>query len=252
VAENYEEYAFGRLRVWGRGANADKFSTVVYGIADLAKDGAFEANLVGLVKHCPTDAVEEHGRARMLEKLSDSFESLQAFRNRCIEAWDFWAGVTTTEGLEDCLILHGENQYNRLEVVDISNDGWLNGYVNGSWGEDDNADNWARVNVIIPQPHPWTIPVVGTGSICGPDTMCGLTMTSNELSNIRRTFRKHRPAHIAGIGIDVLLDSTTASDYLNDHGVTTDIVRLPLLGLACGYGAHGAQCGVAICGQVFT
>lgn len=252
MAETYEDYGFRRLRRWARGKWADLWHGTIFGFFDLIKDAAFEATKAGLVLYAPTDAVERHGRSRMLVKLSDSFESIEAFRQRVKKAWDFWPTVTGTSGLRACLVLHGEDRYIGLEVLDIANDDWLGGFVNGAWGEDENYDNWSRATIVIPQPHPWGIPVVGTGTTCSPGTMCGITMTGNELSTIRRAFRDHRPAHIVGIDIDVLMGSTAVGDYLADHGVTNSVVRLPLHIMMAGYSDHNAQCGVAVCGQEFT
>ena len=126
MAESYEDFGFRRLRVWARNSSigewADKFTGVIFGVMDLAKDAAFEANKVGLIEHCPTDAVEPHGRARMLEKLSDANESLEAYRDRVQAAWDFWPGVTTTPGLRSALVLYGEDHYIGLEVLNLAND----------------------------------------------------------------------------------------------------------------------------------
>jgi hypothetical protein len=265
VGDYYEsntiKNVIGRLR-WLRDVWHDKLWTVLFGGLDPVIDGGKvgeKCAFVSVAGHpedeCPDDAVPYHGRARLMHQTP--WESLGAYRLRIKDAWSSWGNmgpktVTVdgeTYGLRDT-IRHYTNLPD-LEIYDLANDNWLGGA--GS-GEDGTGTNWSRVAIVIPQPHDWEVPVVGPGLVVGPETLVGIDMTASELSNIRRSFRDHRPAHVIGIDIYVVFDATTPAALLADRSLTTEYVRIPLGPMPLvGYVNHGMVVGQGcIVGHEFT
>lgn len=210
---------------------------MIDGLIDNAKD----ANKAGLVESCGPQALPYHGDARMIER--GPGETDEAWRLRLIDAWDHWGTSGTKAGLQDILRFYVDEV--GLYVFDVVNDDWTGG-ATGTW-DDANGDNWSRLWIVIEEPHRWDRPVVGTGVVVGPDTLVGITMTGTELSQIRRVFRKYRPAHVTGGEVVVLLDDppSTADDMRLDHSVAgTDAVFMPLQVQMVGY--RGAIVGSAL------
>ncbi|MGL4442660.1 MAG: hypothetical protein ACRCU1_03475 [Alsobacter sp.] len=205
-----------------------------------AKDAANQA----FIEYCADDAVPYHMRERLLEPVEG--ETIAAQRVRAQGAWDFWTGVATTPGLQDTIRLY--TGLSALDVWPFNGDNvkasWVTGYVSGI-NDDNNTDNWSRHAITIAQPHPWDVPVVGPGLVVGPDLMVGLTMTLTELKQIRRAWRRHRPAHMVGLIIYVILDGSPGEDLQTDHSAAP-VVKLPLHMTAVGYPATGATVGAGL------
>ena len=239
---SYETFFQARLPRWLRGKWSDRLTTVVGGMMDALVVASKDAANQAFVEHCADDAVPYHLRERLLEPLDG--ETIAAQRLRAQGAWDFWSTLAPTSALRDAIRLY--TGLADLEIYSFSGDNtsaaWSDGWVPGL-DDDGDGDNWSRHTIVIPQTHPWARPVVGPGLIVGPGLMVGLTMTLNELQRIRRVYRKHRPAHMVGMLIHVLLDATTAADYVLDHSFTSDVVKIPLHVMEVGYPATGAVVG---------
>lgn len=249
----WETFANKLLPRWLRGTWMDRLWTaLLHGPIDLLDQAKIEAAKVGLVEHGPDDAVDHYARERQLERIDG--ESTEALRTRALEAWEFWEGVSTGTGLRDAIRLY--TGLAGLEVYDCNTigDDWLSGWAPLSDGEDNNTDNWSRHFIVIPaSSHSWTRPVVGPGLTVGPGLMVGLTMTSDELSRIRRAYRRHRPSHMVGGDIYVLFDGTSAAAVLSAHDASADFSRLPLHRQMVGYEPHGMTVGPSlIVGYEFT
>lgn len=238
----YADFFQARLPRWLRGRWADAMTSVVGGVFDALNSSAKDAANQAFIEYCADDAVPFHMRERLLEPVDG--ETVAAQRIRAKGAWDFWTGVATTTGLQDAIRLY--TGLEALEVWPFNGDNvtaaWVTGYVAGI-NDDDNTDNWSRHAITIAQPHPWEVPVVGPSLVVGPDLMVGLTMTRTELSRIRRAYQKHRPAHMVGLIIYVILDTTPGEDIQTSRVAATDVVRLPLHMTAVGYPATGATVG---------
>lgn len=246
----YEQFLKDRAPRWLRGEVADKWWTVLGGELDTMVDGAKEAMNQGFVEYCAPDAVPFHARSRLLEPVA--WENVEALRVRTQDAWEFWEGLGTTTGIQDALRFYTglEGLFLYPFNADNTTAAWADG-ASGGDNDDADTDNWSRHAIVIEQPHPWERPVVGPTLVVGPDLMVGLTMTENELSNIRRQYRKHRGAHMQGIMIYVILDATSAESVRDDHTVTTEVVLLPLHRVMVGYSAHGLV-GTLVVGGEFT
>lgn len=245
----FEEQGFSRTPRWLRGTWADKFLSVCYGVFDTVNAAAVQAARAGAVETCPDDAVDGHAESRMIEPLPG--ETFAALRLRAKGAWDHWTG-SNNAWLGARIAEYMGLGAGSLHVLDIANDAWTSGAVLDGY-DDDNADNASRLHIVIDQPHPWERDIVGPGLIVGPELLVGITMTGTELSRLRRIFKRYRPAHMIGIGADVLLDATTGSAHLADHAATSDLVRLPLHAPLVGYQQHGMTVGPhLIVGQGFT
>ena len=169
--------------------------------------------------------VDKHGASRLLERLDS--ESTDAYRERIVAAWDFWSGVGTATGLQDALRLYIGCDALYLFAVQPNADDWTAGAAYSD--EDSNADNWSRHAMVIGQPHSWVREAVGTGLVVGPDLMVGLSMTESELKRIRRIYRKHRPAHMCGIEMFILLDATDPiAVQLAHDAADPEVVRIAL------------------------
>ena len=238
----YEDFFKARLPRWLRGKFADRLATVLGGGCDALVASAKDAANQAFVEYCADDAVPYHMRERLLEPLEG--ETIAAQRVRVAGAWDFWSGLGPTTALRDAIRLY--TGLTALDVWPFNGDNtasaWVTGYVAGI-NDDNNTDNWSRHAITIAQPHPWDVPVVGPGLIVGPDLMVGLTMTLTELRGIRRAWRRHRPAHMVGLVIVVILGGKAGEDVRADHAVTADVVKLPLHMTAVGYPATGATIG---------
>jgi hypothetical protein len=245
----WEEVALRMLPRWLRGDWMDRlWLHLIHGPLDTLDQARDDAMSCGLVEVAPDDAVPYHARERQLEQIDG--ESVGALRERAVDAWEFWEGVTTTAGLEAAIQLYTGLGAD-LRVFDCNglSDAWLDGYVGMAGGEDQNLDNWTRHFIVIPaSAHSWTRPVVGPGLEVGPGLMVGLTMTQVELSRIRRAYRRHRPSHMVGGDIYVLFDGTTATAVLGNHEQSTDFSRLPLHRQMVGYEPHGMTVGLALVG----
>jgi hypothetical protein len=252
----WEEFANRLLPRWLRGTWMDRLWTaLLHGPIELLDQDKIEAAKVGLVQHGPDDAVDYYARERQLERIeAGAGETTEALRTRAAAAWDFWTGVSTTTGLRDAIRLY--TGLAGLEVYDCNEQGddWLGGDAALADGEDDNYDNWSRHFIVIPaSSHSWTRPTVGPGLVVGPGLMVGLTMTQEELSRIRRAYRRHRPSHMVGGDIYVLFDGTTAAAVLSAHDASADFSRLPLHRQMVGYQPHGMTVGPSmIVGYEFT
>lgn len=247
--KTFEEQGFSRTPRWLRGTWADRFLTVCYGIFDTVNAAAVQAARAGAVETCPDDAVEAHAETRMIEPLPG--ETMVALRLRAIDAWDHWTG-SNNAWLAAKIVEYMPGVID-VEVYDIANDDWTGGAALDGY-DDNNGDNSSRLMLVFGGGrHTWTRDVVGPGLIVGPELLVGITMTGTELSRLRRVFRRYRPAHMIGIGADVLMDATSASDWLADHAATADVVRLPLHAPLVGYQQQGMTAGAhLVVGQGFT
>lgn len=247
--QNFEDQGFNRTPPWLGGTWAAKFLTVAYGLFDLVNRSNLDAAKSGLVETCPVDAVPYHARARMIDAILG--ETVEALRLRLLSAWSHWSESGTKAGLQAKLREYLPEAPD-LVVYDIANDDWTGGAVLDGY-DDDNGDNSSRLMVVIPQSHPWDTELVGPGLVVGPELLVGISMPASRLAVIRSVFRKYRPAHCIGIGIDVLLDTTTAADHLADHDVTNRLARLPLHRALVGYQQHGLTVGPhLVVGQEFV
>jgi hypothetical protein len=238
VPESLEGVGFAATPPWLRGPWATKLLTVVYGIFDVANQANREAAKLGLVAECADDAIDDHAEERMIERLPG--ETTAALRLRLVDAWRTWTTSGTTLGLRT--ILRTYLGAPTLEVYDFANDAWYDGAALTGFDDDERA-NWSRLALVVPQPHPWTRPVVGPGLIVGPDLLVGITMTGSELSRLRRAFRRYAPAHMVSIGLEVIMDATSAAAHLADHATTSDVVRMPVDTGMVGYAQHGMVVG---------
>lgn len=239
--ETYEAWALRRLPRWLRGTALDKFSSIIFGQFDLVYQAARDAASATFITSAPADVVDKHGASRLLERLDS--ESTDAYRERIVAAWDFWSGVGTATGLQDALRLYIGCDELYLFAVQPNADDWTAGAAYSD--EDSNADNWSRHAMAIGQPHSWVREAVGTGLVVGPDLMVGLSMTESELKRIRRIYRKHRPAHMCGIEMFILLDATDPiAVQLAHDAADPEVVRIAL-GPApmVGYLSHGMMVG---------
>lgn len=234
----WERYALQMLPRWLRGDWMDRlWLTLLHGPLDVADQAARDAVDCGLVERCPEDAVPYHARERQLEDVAG--ESVEALRTRTVEAWDFWSNIGNSVNLNQAINLYlgyaVSLWYFRL---------WVLGYTGGS-SDDNNSDNWTRDFMVIElDDHAWTRPVIGSDLVVGPGLMVGITMTSSELSRIRRIYRKHRPGHMVGGDIYVLFDATPgASVAVVDHEASSDYARLPLHRQMVGYVTQGLTVG---------
>jgi hypothetical protein len=137
-------------------------------------------------------------------------------------------------------------------VYGADSDRWnLAGRSSAGYG-DDYTDNWARLAVVLTD-HTWTRDLFVGTPVCGPEVVCGTTMTGTELRTIRRAFRKYRPGHCIGLDLVIVYDGTAPADVLVDHTYpagTYDIHMFPLgPRRLVGYLHHGAYAGAAICGE---
>ena len=247
--QNFEDQGFERTPPWLRGTWATKFLTVAYGLFDLVNRSVLDAARSGMVETCPTDAVAYHARARMIDPILG--EATESLRVRLLSAWSHWSESGTKAGLQAKLREYLPEAPD-LVVYDIAGDGWTSGAVLDGY-DDDNADNASRLMVVIPKDHPWDTELVGPGLVVGPELLVGISMPASRLAAIRSVFRKYRPANCIGIGIDVLLDATTAADHLADHDVTNRLARLPLHRALVGYQQHGLTVGPhLVVGQEFV
>lgn len=238
-----EDYAFRLLPRWMRGTWCDRIMVQLFGTMDGLVDASKDAAKCGLVSECPPDALEYHGVTRLMERKSG--ETDESFRLRLMDAWNHWSGSGTKSGLQAILSFY--SGCSGLTIYDERNDSWFDG-ATGSF-DDSNDSNWSRLWVVIPQPHTWTRPLVG-GVTVGPEQIVGITMTGSELSQIRRVFRKYRPAHVTGAELFVVFDSTPAANVLAGHGVTAELVRMPLHVTMVGYPIPTV--GVLSVGYVYT
>jgi hypothetical protein len=217
-------------------------TSVVGGMFDALNSSAKDAANQAFVEYCADDAVPFHMRERLLEPVEG--ETVAAQRIRAKGAWDFWTGVATTTGLQDAIRLY--TGLEALEVWPFNGDNvtaaWVTGYVAGI-NDDDNTDNWSRHAITIAQPHPWEVPLFGAPLTFGPDFMFGLTMSMTELSRIRRAYQKHRPAHMVGLILWVILDTTPGEDVQTDRGTSSSAVPLALHMTVFGYPVTGATFG---------
>lgn len=254
----YEDYVlrrFGRMRFmfdeWSK-----RLWVSIAGPADAARDAAEAATNANFVAHCPDDAVPHHGRASQLEPgLS---ETTAAYRLRIKDRWSFWANVGPksvtvdgkTYGLQEALRFYSGCP--GLYLYDLPNDAWLTGADAAQ--EDGNPENWSRFAIIVEGPHAWEELEIGEDFVIGPETLIGITMTSTELSRMRRTFRRHRPPSHVGIDIYIIFDATLASVLVTDRSAAVNFMRLPLgPRAAIGYLHHGQVIGDGmIIGQEFT
>lgn len=251
--ETYEVWGQRRLPRWLRGTWIDKTTSLLFGQADLVYQAARDASSVWFLTAAPDDVVERLAASRLLERISG--ESLGAYRARAVAAWGFWSELGTTTGLRDAL-----RDYigtTALEVYSVNEelDDWLGAPppIGLNSDEDTNPDNWSRHAIVIPATHPWVRQAVGSTLTVGPDLMVGLSMTETELKRIRRIYRKHRPAHMCGIEVYVVMDATSAASILVDH-TAGQCVRLAL-GPApmVGYLSHGMIVGpTLVVGQPIT
>lgn len=240
--ETYENWALRRMPRWLRGDALDKFSSLVFGQFDLVYQAARSAISATFITAAPVDSIDYHGASRLLERLDG--ESDEQYRTRIVGAWDFWSGLGTTTGLRDALRDYVGTTGLEVYAVNTQTDDWLGGTLNSD--EDAETDNWSRHAVVIPAPHSWVREAVGPGLEIGPDLMVGLSMTESELKRIRRIYRKHRPAHMCGIEVYVVMDATSAAAVLADH-TAADSVRIAL-GPApmVGYLSHGMIVGATL------
>lgn len=247
IPKSYEEQGFSKTPRWLLGAVGESFLRIVYGVFDTVNTAAIQAARAGAIETCPDDAVEGHAESRMIEPLPD--ESTEALRLRVKDGWNHWNGSNNewlATRLQEYLGVTG------IEVYDVANDDWTAGAALDGY-DDANASNASRLHVVIEQPHPWERDEVGPGLVVGPELLVGITMTGTELSRLRRIFRRYKPGHMIGIGADILLDATSASDWLADHAATTEVVRLPLHAPLVGYKQHGMVVGShLIVGQAFV
>lgn len=235
--ETYEAYALRRLPKWLRGTWADKTWSVLFGAFDLTWAAILEAVKSGLIMHSPDDAVDAHARGRLLERATG--ESTAALRERARDAWTFWSELAPTNKLVEAI-----NFYTGLSPATLwgfTNSGaWHLGYT-GADSEDDNTDNWSRHFMVVAKgSHPWLRPTVGSGLTVGPGLLVGITMTSSELSLLRRAYRDHRPGHMVGGSAYILFDATPAADVaVVDHQASGDYAVIPLQVQMVGYEPHG-------------
>ncbi len=247
--EKYSEFALRRRPPWLRGVWAEKLWTAVYGPWDMFWEGALEALKSGFVKHCPDDAVPLHARERQLEQKDG--ESIAALRQRAYEAWTWWSTMGPSLNLIAAI-----NFYIGFTATlwGFTNSGaWYSGYTGGA-SDDDDTENWSRHFMVVGLGnHPWARPIVGPGLVVGPDLLVGIDMTTNELSQIRRVYRRHRPAHMVGGDLYVLFDGTPVADVaVVNHNASSDFVKLPLHVQMVGYEHHGMIVGPSmIVGQTF-
>ena len=242
--ETYEAWALRRLPRWLRGDALDKFSSIIFGNFDLVYQAARDAISATFITAAPVDSLDYHGKSRLLERLDG--ETDEQYRTRIVGAWDFWSGLGITTGLRDALRTYTGCAALEVYAVNTQTDDWLGAVPNINADEDQNTDNWSRHAIVIPQTHPWVREAVGPDLVVGPDLMVGLSMTESELKRIRRIYRKHRPAHMCGIEIYVVIGVTPAAYVLADH-YGYDVVRLAL-GPApmVGYLSHGMVIGDAM------
>lgn len=238
-----EDYGFRLLPRWMRGSWADRIMVQLFGLMDGLVDTSKEAAKCGLVSECPSDALEYHGSARLIERKAGETDA--SLRLRLVDGWDHWSSSGTKSGLQSILAFYSGCP--DLYVYDQVNDHWFDGST-GSFDDSHDA-NWSRLWVVVEQPHGWTRPLVG-GVVVGPEQLVGITMTGSELSRIRRVFRKYRPAHVTGGELFVIFDSTTAASVLAGHGVTSELVRMPLHVTMVGYPIPTV--GVLSVGYVYT
>lgn len=243
--ERYSEHWRRILPPWLRGNTTDKVWTAVFDLLDAVKLSADQAMKAHFIERAPIDAVNLHGKDCEIERLPG--ESTEAYRLRLLGKWEFKRTMSTRPGLPDKL-----RQYigPSVHLFDLANDGWTGGVASG---EDFNTANWSRIAMVIEQPHAWVRQAIGSGLVVGPETIVGVSMTRTELSRIRRLFRIMRPAHVVGIDIFVVFDSTSAPDVAAEHA-SADAIKLPLgPGAMVGYPHHGMTVGDGlIVGQEFT
>lgn len=238
----YETYIQAGLPRWLRGIVADSLTTVLGGALDTVVSGVKEAANQAYAEYAADDAVPGLLAERLLEPITG--ETLSAQRLRVLGAWDFWSDLSSTTSLQSVMRL-----YTGLAGLwvypfngDNSSPAWVDGYDPLLLDDDNEIDNWSRHTVVIEQPHPWIRQLVGS-VVVSAETIVGISMLANELTPIRRAYRRHRPAHMVGILIHVLLEEDTAEQYRQDHGVTTEVVLLPLHARIVRYTHTGVEVG---------
>lgn len=229
----YEEFLRKLVAKPYRGDTGEKLLTVFGGMIDMYRDAAIQAAYVGLIDLCPDDAVESHAEASLMWRIAG--ESIAALRERVKGRWRFWSELGPTAGLQAAIRLY--TGLSTLRVLDQANDDWFSG--SHADGEDTNTENASRHIIVIEQPHPYEdFPVIGPGLVVGAETLVGTTMTSSELSGIRRAYRHHRPANMVGTDIWLLLGGDTLADiHPSRLTYVGDSLRLPLQVSMVGY--HG-------------
>lgn len=226
MADDYESWLETVLPPWAQGEWGSRLRVALGGLLDVlalgSTGGMGEAAKAHFVQTAPNDAIKLHTKDRWIHSFPG--EAAATLRGRLVNAWNTIPTLGTTDGLEALgLELLGVP----VQLYDVANDGWLAGYQPSNL-EDDNADNWSRFWIIVPQPHPWGVPVFGPSLLFSPAATWGLDITQSALALIRTGVATYRPAHMLPVEMWFLQDATTPTALKANHSLGSP-VRIPLL-----------------------
>lgn len=220
----FREYLARKLPRWLLGTWGQRWAEGIGYLLDVALDNSKQSAKEGFILDCSDEAVPYHARDRRIEILST--DTYQTLRNRAANAWVSKSEMGPREGLQT--LLRDLIGVSTIRIFDVSRNHWLSGYVNEDNLEDDDIDNWSRLWLVIPTPHLWEPVLFSDDEVIGPESTFGSTMTTSELSFIRRLVRENRPGHMDPMEFYLIFDSTTATAVLADHDASADYIRVPL------------------------
>lgn len=223
---DYESWMGVTLPPWLQGEWGTRFRNAIGGLLDVmalgTTGGAGEAAKSHAIAVAPQDAIQVHGEDRWIHGITG--ESLEGYRERLVASWDSISALGPADGLEQLIAdVLGAS----VELYDVSTDNWLAGYQPNNL-EDNNAANWSRFWVVIPEPHPWTLLTFSPSTLFGPNQTFGLDITQSQISLLRQAVQQYRPAHMIPVEAWFIGDATSPAALKANHTVTSSVVRIPL------------------------
>lgn len=240
----FADYLKRRMPRWLRGTWGDRWVEGVGGMLDAAHGGAKEAAKQHFIEECADDAVPRHAHDRTIDSVPG--ETYAQLRARAAAAWTTLSEMGPTLGLRN--YMREVMQTTALEIYDVAVDNWLASELLSL----EAYENASRLWLVIPQPHRWSVPVVGAGLVVGPGHLVGIDMTESELSLLRRVIREKRPTNMVPVEAYVLFDATTAAAVRANHVASSDFCRLPLLSQHVGYPGCDTVGPALVVGHTYT
>lgn len=142
----------------------------------------------------PPDAYELIGAERSMPRFPS--ETLAAYRERVLDAWNAWRNAGTEIGLID-----------QLSYFPVT----AEVYANADWDWDSDSENWSRFWVVLTD-HGWTDDGAwGDPGIWGDGGTWGSSASLEEVRSIQALIRQWKPGHMVCVHVVVVLDENAWS-----------------------------------------